>query len=68
MTLTSNQLSMIHQQWYTYALQCVEAGIQYFQAKFGNDLEKPFIFKAARLFSSVRIHEMQPTASDLDQL
>ena len=32
-------------------------------------MEKPLaVFKAARLFSPVRIHEIQPTASDLDQL
>ena len=33
------------------------------------DSEKPLaVFKAARLFSPVRLHEIQPTALDLDQL
>ena len=59
----------IEQQWYTYAVQCIEPSIQYFQVKFGNDSEKPLaVFKAARLFSPVRLHEIQPTALDLDQL
>lgn len=59
----------IEQQWHTYALQCVAPGIQYFHAKYGKDSEKPLaVFKAARLFSPIRIHEIQPTASDLDQL
>ena len=60
---TLAQPPAIEQQLYTYALQW------YFQAKFGNDCKKPLVaFKAARLFSPVRIHEIQTTASDLDQL
>ena len=50
-------------------MNCVQPGIQYFQEKFGNDLEKPLsIFKAARLFSPIRVHEIHPASSDLDQL
>lgn len=59
----------VEQQWYSYALQCVQPGIQYFHDKFGDDTQMPLAaFKAARLFSPIRIHEIQPTAADLDQL
>ena len=53
--------------WYLYALRCVQPGIQYFHDKFGDDTQMPLV-KAARLFSPIRIHEIQPTAADLDQL
>ena len=48
-------------------MKCVWPGIQYFQQKFENDSEKTLaIFKAAQLFSPIRIHEIQSTASDLE--
>lgn len=57
------------QVWSTYAKNCLEPGIQYFLEKFGDDTQCPLAaFKAARLFSPHRVHEMQPTAQDLDLL
>ena len=64
-----NQPPVQQHQWHTYAMNCVQSGIRYFLEKFGNYLEKPLsIFKAARLFSPITVHEIHPASSDLDEL
>ena len=57
------------QQYVAYAMSCVQPGINYFKSKFGDDTKPPLSqFKAKRYFSPARIHELQPTASDIDSL
>ena len=56
----------VQQQWFTYAAACLQLGIRYFQEKFGDDSQCPLVaFKVARLFSPLKIYEMQPTAQGL---
>ena len=53
----------------THASNCICPGLQYFQEKLGNDLRSPVsAFKAARLFSPVKVHEMKPVATDINTL
>ena len=48
----------------TYAIGCLQPGLDYFQAKVGNKTQNPVTaFKAARLFST---SEIEPTAADSD--
>ena len=52
-------------QWVTYALGCVQPGINYFYANLRDDgIMKAF--KAARLFSPHRMSEMRPSAGDIN--
>lgn len=47
----------------------LQPGISFFLEKFGDDSQCPLAaFKAARLFSPSKIHEIQPTAQDVDVL
>ena len=62
-------LIQLQQQWFTYAAACLQPGIHCFQEKCGDGSQCPLAaFKAARLFSPLKIYEMQPTAQDVDQL
>ena len=57
------------QQWIQYGLNCVQGGIDYFMSKFGSDTSAPLnAFKAARLFSPVKVNDIQPVAADVDEL
>ena len=59
----------VQQQWFTLCRSLSSTEIRYFQEKFGDDSQCPLAaFKAARLFSPLKIYEMQPTAQDIDQL
>ena len=59
----------LQQQWITYAIGCVQPGLDYFQDKLGNDAQNPVAaFKAARLFSPSKVDEMKPTAVDVEDL
>lgn len=50
----------------TYGGDCV---LEYFETKFGNDLSSPVsVFKAARLFSPRKVHEMRILAIDVNAL
>jgi hypothetical protein len=50
-------------------MSCVQPGIDYFKSRFGDDIKPPLSqFKAMRYFSPARIHELQPSASDIDSL
>ena len=53
----------LQQQSITYAIGCVQPGLDYFQAKLGNDAQNPVAaFKAAALFSpskSVKLNQLQ---------
>lgn len=52
-----------------YATQCIQPGFIYFQEKFKGELGNVVdAFKAARLFSPSKAHEMQPTAEKIDDL
>ena len=57
------------QQLVAYGKSCVQPGQEYFLAKISNDLKSSVAaFKAAQLFVPHNIHEMKPTAADVDQL
>ena len=59
----------LQQQWIEYGITCVQPGINYFLSKFGDDTSLPLsAFKAARLFSPVKVNDMQPVATDVDML
>ena len=61
--------SNLQQRLQTYATECIRPGLQYFETKFGSDLSAPVsVFKAARLFSPVKVDEMKPVACDVDTL
>ena len=57
------------QQLLNYSKACVQPACDYFYLKFNNDL-KPVLdaFKAARLFSPFKFHELKPSATDIDCL
>ena len=57
------------QQLLDYSKACVRPAYDYFYLKFNNDL-KPVLdaFKAARLFSLFKFHELKPSATDIDCL
>ena len=57
------------QQLIDYSKACVQPAYDYFHLKFNNDL-KPVLdaFKAARLFSPSKFHELKPSAADIDCL
>ena len=57
------------QQLVAYGKSCVQPGQEYFLAKISNDLKSSVAaFKAAQLFVPHKVHEMKPTAADIDQL
>ena len=52
-----------------YAKACVKPAFDYFNCKFGTDLEKAVsAFKYARFFDPVKIVEIKPSASDIGRL
>jgi len=52
-----------------YTLACVQPGLQYFMQQTVSTMEGPLTcFKAACLFSPSKVHEIHPTASDLNTL
>ena len=52
-----------------YSRVCVQPAYDYFHLKFNNDLKPVFdAFKAARLFSPSKFHELKPSAADIDCL
>ena len=57
------------QQLVDYAVKCVQPGFAYFKEKFYGELH-PLVncFKAARLFSPIKMSEMQVDSSDVDEL
>ena len=57
------------QQLLDYLKACVQPAYDYFYLKFNNDL-KPVLdaFKAARLFSPFKFHELKPSATGIDCL
>ena len=57
------------QQLLQYAFACVQPGLQYFLDRKGSSMEGPLAcFKATRLFSPSKVHEIHPSASELDTL
>ena len=61
--------TLTQQQFLQYALDCVKPGLQYFIDRKGSSMEGPLAcFKAARLFSPTKVHEIRPNASELDKL
>ena len=65
----ANRNASHEQQLLDYSKACVQPAYDYFYLKFNNDL-KPFLdaFKAARLFSPYKFHELKPSATDIDCL
>ena len=52
-----------------HAKACVKPAFDYFNSKFGTDLEKAVsAFKYARFFDPVKIVEIKPSASDIERL
>ena len=52
-----------------YAKACVKPAFDYFNSKFGTDLEKAVsAFKYAHFFDPVKIVEIKPSASDIERL
>ncbi len=59
----------IQQQLLRYATACVQPGVQYFNERLNSSMKIPLAaFKAARLFSPVKIQEMQPDCAAVDSL
>lgn len=57
----------LQQQIVNHGITCIHPGILYFQEKLGNDAAHLMAaYKAARLFSPVKVKEMQPTAADIN--
>lgn len=57
------------QQWTSYAMSCVQPGLDCFRANFGDDTNPPLnVFKVMRYFAPARIFEIQPSASDIESL
>ena len=57
------------QQLLDYSKACVQPAYDYFYLKFNNDLKPVLdVFKAARLFSPFKFHELKPSATDIDCL
>ena len=57
------------QQLINYSKACVQPAYDYFHLKFNNDLKPVLVaFKAARLFSPSKFHELKPSAADIDCL
>ena len=57
------------QQLLDYSKACVQLAYDYFCLKFNNDLKHVLdAFKAARLFSPFKFHELNPSATDIDCL
>ena len=59
----------LEQQLINYSKACVQPAYDYFYLKLNNDL-KPLLdaFKAAHLFSPSKLHELKPSAADIDCL
>ena len=56
-------------QYSQYAYDCLKPGIEYFHQVITGPLQKCMAaFKAARLFSPSKIHEMQPSSNEVDSL
>ena len=57
-----------HEQWVTYARECVKSGLDYFDTQFSTNLKAALdVFKCCRLFSPHKVREMNPTTLSLDQ-
>ena len=53
----------------TYAKNCVQPGLDYFNHQLSTSLKIPLLaFKAARLFCPHRVGFFRPTATDIDEL
>lgn len=60
---------ILQNQLKTYALNCIQPGLQYFSEQLESDSSLPLsAFKAARLFSPNKVNEMKPVAADVDIL
>ena len=54
---------------FDYSKACVQPAYDYFYLNFNNDLKSVLdAFKAARLFSPFKFHELKPSATDIDCL
>ena len=59
----------LQQQWIEYGMTCVQPGLNYLLSKFGDDTSPPIsAFKAAQLFSAVKVNVMQLVATRVDML
>ena len=57
------------QQLLRYAIACVQPGLKYFCDRKASSMEEPLAcFKAARLFSPAKVHEINPSVADVDSL
>ena len=51
-----------------YGCSCVQPVLDYFQAKFSQDLESAKAFNAARLFVPQKVNDMKPDANTINSL
>ena len=59
----------VYEQLKTYAKQCVQPGLDYFQKQLQTSLKASLAaFKAARLFNPCKVQQMKPDAASVDQL
>ena len=59
----------IQQQLVQYAASCIQPGLQYFNDRVNGCMKIPLAaFKAARMFSPQKVHEMQPDCAAVDSL
>ena len=57
-----------HEAWVSYAKDCVQPGLDYFQRQLDTSLKRSLeVFNGCRLFSPSKVHTMQPNASAVDQ-
>ena len=61
--------SVAMSQFIQYAQSCIQPGLQYFTAQLGSSLKVPLAaFKAARLLNPLKVAQMLPAASDVNDL
>ena len=61
--------TQMEQQLHDYAKSCVQPGITYYFRQLTESMKEPLsAFKAARLFSPSKLHEMRPSIDTIDSL
>ena len=61
--------TQIQQQLVQYAASCIQPGLQYFNDRVNGCMKIPLAaFKAARMFSPQKVHEIQPDCAAVDSL
>ena len=65
----SNTSEADYSQMITYSKSCIQPGYDYFEKKFREDLAEPLsVFKCARIFDPVKVIDLKPSVSDVDDV